>query len=159
MSAIEEVQIWINPERLCEAQEKGTEEVKGLDLVVSVSPYDLPKTINGKYVEKKHDFDITFKYIDDEPTLTVPGGGVDGITIDVGKYSRKILRISIPIDHGHHADAAVIQLRTFVLDKKTAILNKIDCTKTGPNNAGELNHRVARFLVDKELENLVPATT
>ena len=54
--------LWVNPDRLRNA----TRHVEGMDFVVSLSPYDTPKAIVGKYVPDSGEFAIAFEYIDDE---------------------------------------------------------------------------------------------
>lgn len=110
--------IWINSERLKHAQ--GTEVVGGVEITVGVSPYDIPKTITGKYEEDDGQFIITFTYIDREPVgHPRPLGEIKIIT---GAHSGKVLEIHIPIDSPSLEKTAIIGLKTKVIDaiQKTA---------------------------------------
>lgn len=137
--------IWINQDRLEEAQQQGM-EVEGIDLTVSLSPYDLPSAIIGEYLPDTKDFVISFEYMDDEPER-LADTNTEGIRAFVGKYSGKILRISISVDHPPLDATAVITLEPF--------LNALDEIDRDQPKA-RLNHRAAKYLIKQEFENLLP---
>jgi len=139
--------VWINPERLETAQLQGVKEVEGIDLTVSLSPYDLPSAIIGEYEQEAKDFVISLEYMDDEPRR-LAHTNAEGIHAYVGKYSGKILRISIPIDHPPLDRAAFISL-------EPTFLHAIDEIDRAQPRA-RLNHRAAKYLIQTEFKNLVP---
>lgn len=104
--------IWVNPERF---RKVGQElHINGMELVVQVSPYDIPTNIHGRHVKSSKSFEITFDYFDNE----TPGPPVvqDKIRFIPGKFSGKLLKIIIPVDSQPMDEIGVIQLRTEVLN-------------------------------------------
>ncbi len=135
--------IWINPDRLLKAHSKET--VEGIDLIVELSPYDAPKAIVGKYEKETGCFLITFEYIDKEAGTS--NSYDEGITVSRGKHSGKLLGISMQVNQLPLDKAAIIHLRTIVR-------KALDQMESEPGK-GHLNHRIAKQLLDEDLEKLV----
>ena len=134
--------IWINPSRLPKGETNTS--VDGIDLVVELSPYDIPKAITGRYDEPEGCFEIAFEYIDEEPQTF--SESPHGIRVAQGKHSGKLLGVSIPVDHPPLDETAIIQLRTNVLDA----LDGIEKART----RGRMNRTVAKGLLSEDLDKL-----
>lgn len=105
--------VWVNPGRLQRARK--TLCVDGVDLIVELSPYDTPRSIVGEYDQVKQRFVIRFQYIDDEPARTNIRAH-EGIEVREGRYSGKLLSVSIPVDVASLDAVAILRLRTRVLE-------------------------------------------
>lgn len=135
--------IWINPERV-DAAKTAKDEVEGIDFIIELSPYDAPQAITGCYDEDSGRFTIAFEYIDDEPGKAIKATG--GVGIFAGVHSGKILSIVLHIDKPPLDRAAVIQLRTNVLDALGQMPSKKD--------RGGWNREITKELLEEDFEKL-----
>ncbi len=137
--------VWINPSRL--RRGKKTTKVDGVELFVELSPFDTPKAIVGTYVPQQRCFTIGFQYIDQEPPKHPPSVH-EGITIYEGKFSGKLLSISIAIDEPPLDRVGIISLRT-------KFLNALKTRRESRNPPNQLNQEVAEDIIkEKEFEEL-----
>ena len=138
--------MWIDPERLLNTSQK--RKIDGIDLVVELSPYTKPEGVSGAYDQKKKTFVIAFDYFDNEPQGT--SSSFDGVMITEGKYTGKLLTISIPLDSLPHDNACVASLRTKALDALEKRASSI-----GFQGDRQLNQSVAKEVLEHDLETLV----
>jgi hypothetical protein len=140
--------VWLNSERLQNARSE--EELDGIDLIVNLSPYSTPRKIAGEYLPQKGVFQIKFNYFDQEHEK----GPVEhkGVLITEGKYTGKIMSISIPVDSPLLDNTCVIQLQTRALaaleDRGKGLGERLDV---------RLNQSVAKEVIEHDLHELVGA--
>jgi len=137
--------VWINPERLDKFST--TEKCDGIELVVRLSPYDVPRAVSGEYVQPDGLFVIEFQYLGEEPAMRMPGssdGG--GIHLWQGRHSGKLMKIAIPIDKPPLDSAAIIRLRT-------TITGAIDGLP-GDNDQSGMNRRATRRILEEDFAAL-----
>ncbi len=118
--------------------------MQGLDFIVELSPYDVPKAIVGKYSSDKGMFVISFEYIDEEPMKRVHSE--HGVEIFEGKHSGKFMRLVIDVDQPPLDQTAVIQL-------KTRVLKALDDPSL-QTPRGEMNRRVTKELLEEDFADL-----
>lgn len=138
--------MWIDPERLSKTSQK--RNIDGIDLVVEISPYTKPEEVSGAYDPTKKTFVIEFDYFDNEPEGK--SSSFDEVVITEGKYTGKLLTISIPLDSLPHENACVTSLRTKALEaleKRAASI--------GFHGDRQLNQSVAKEVLEHDLEALV----
>ncbi len=75
---------------------KETKSVRGLSIELSLSPYDLPREVEGRLDKATAIFHIFFRYLDQEEA--VPKRLNDTITMKIGKNSGKILGFEIQVE-------------------------------------------------------------
>lgn len=104
--------LWINPGRLKHIQ--ATLDVGGVPLVVGLSMTEIPQELSWQFDLRNRRLEINFRYIDREPaspTLTT----YQGIGIREGRYSRKVMGISIPVSSGPKDIEEFLALRSKAL--------------------------------------------
>jgi len=100
-----------------------SEEIRGVKVEVSMSPYDVPTGVRG-YTDAKF-FVIEFKYMtSDERVRSVPHG--DHVFVEVGVNSRRIYRIRI--------DTEKLKFDTVAVEVKEAIEKTINELGPRANN-------------------------
>lgn len=89
--------VWIRPE---DYQNVGKirRKVGEVEIELSLSPYDLPREVEGKLDKSTGVFHILFRYLDQEPAVARQID--DEITINVGKNSGKILGFEVQVRKG-----------------------------------------------------------
>ncbi|WP_156513048.1 hypothetical protein [Planctomyces sp. SH-PL62] len=118
-----------------------------MELIVEVSPYSMPKAAVGRYEKAKGSFLIEFRYIDNEPASRNPRS-INGVVIREGKYSRKILSISIPIDEPHLSKIGFISLQTKIAQAfRERVKDVVD--PDSPKGPDVLNQEVAEEILDE----------
>lgn len=133
-------QIWINRERVESAIH---ENVDGVELEVSLAPFNTPIEIVGQYLKSSGSFEIVFKYLSHEPPGRQESAGP--ISLVSGKHTGRLQRIVIPVDDPSLEHIGVIELRT-------KIANAMD---VGMNSQNRLNRQFARkALEDKTVDPL-----
>lgn len=144
--------VWVNPDRLTKG--RTTRDVDGIRLVVEVSPYSVPKAISGSYDCKNGQFVIDFKYIDDEAPRTRENK-VGDLLIKEGRFSRKILSISIPVDNPDLQSVGIIDLQTRISKAFRERIKDVN-DLSSPDVPDVLNQDVAEEILDSEtLKELV----
>lgn len=85
--------ILVNP---ADYEESRPGKIRGVDVKILVSPYDIPAAVFGEYDEALKKLVITFKYAtEDEPSEP---SGPPNLTFWTGKKSKRLLRIAIDVD-------------------------------------------------------------
>lgn len=131
--------VWVNTERL---QEKKM-QVEGVDIVVQLSRIDAPRALSGDYVKRDGKFVITFSYVQEEPSVLVKTED-NGIAFREGKYSGKILSISVPVKDNA---VAVISLTTKIKDALAERRKRFSGMRT---ISKELNQNIAEEIFEDE---------
>lgn len=120
-----------------------------MELYVEVSPYSTPRSVLGRYDKTKGEFIIEFKYIDNEKVSPKPLN-CGGIIIREGRYSRKIISLTIPIDMPNFKKIGVISLKTIIgnaLSQRVRGVTEPD----SPNSPDVLNQEVAEEILEENL--------
>ena len=143
--------VWVNSDRLKRGRAKRM--VDGFELIVEISPYSSPKAVVGRYDESAGRFIIQFKYIDNEKPSR-PQSWPGDVVIQEGKYSRKILSISIPIDATFMKKVGIITLRTKIgeafRERRQGVTDP-----DAPNSPDILNQEVAEEILDENTLELL----
>jgi hypothetical protein len=69
--------------------------IKGVEVELFVSPYDVPEAVRGRYDSDKRKFIIDFKYVGDEATTTAE---FEHVTYTVGESSARLYGLMIDVD-------------------------------------------------------------
>lgn len=69
--------------------------VRGADITVRMSPYDVPEAVRGYYDEELKRFVIEFRYIGDEPFRQKQKG--EHITLRMGRHSGRLYGIEVDV--------------------------------------------------------------
>ena len=70
--------------------------IRGVNITVRMSPYDVPEAVRGYYDKVQRRFVIEFRYIDDEPLQKKQKG--EHITLRIGRHSGRLYGIEVDID-------------------------------------------------------------
>jgi hypothetical protein len=111
---------WIELQDIPEVRRPIT-EAPGLNIELSVSPYDIPQAVRGYVDEAKGSFIIEFKYPGEEPTHGVELK--DAIRASIGNSSERIYKIEIdlrtlaPERIGLHLKQSVERLASSAIDQ------------------------------------------
>ena len=70
--------------------------VRGVNVTLVVSPYDVPEAFRGDFIADKKRFRIEFRYISDEPTSTEKVD--EHVCFEMGKKSGRLYAIEIDVD-------------------------------------------------------------
>jgi hypothetical protein len=73
------------------------EKVRGVDVEVFVSPYDLPEAVSGEYDATIKRFVIEFKYITSGEKQVV-GGDAENMRLLVGENSGRLYRVEVDVN-------------------------------------------------------------
>lgn len=73
-----------------------SENVRGVQINVLLSPHDVPTGVRGYYDENISRFVIEFRYLDEERSTKEPHD--DNITLRIGQSSRRLLGIEVNVD-------------------------------------------------------------
>src|SRR5437870_9940540 len=72
------------------------ENIRGVDITVVMSTYDVPEAVRGNYDESLKRFVIEFRYIGDEPYTCREQA--DNIALRIGKNSGRLYGIEVNVD-------------------------------------------------------------
>lgn len=70
--------------------------VRGVNVTLVVSPYDVPEAFRGDYSPDRKRFRIEFRYISDEPTNTEKVD--EHVCFEIGRKSGRLYAIEIDVD-------------------------------------------------------------
>ncbi len=129
--------IKINPS---EYDEPRTETIRGVDVEVFLSPYEIPREVSGYYDEGVKKFMIVFKYIGDgEATEAVKED--DFITAIVGRQSHRLYRLELDV-HGMAAD--LIELKVSGPKRAQAAIDHLSSSVARPRRG---NYQTAKQVI------------
>jgi hypothetical protein len=117
-------------------------EFRGLQIEVTVSPYDLPEAVRSFSDDGK--FIIEFKYLGAEETISRDLG--NSVRIEAGRNTQRVHRIELELDMWSAAEKGV---RISMVEKAMESLGKDSSHKSRTTN-----HEVVREVI---LDNLVTA--
>lgn len=75
---------------------KQLKTIRGVQIEVQVSPYDIPEAVRGEYSKELSKFVIEFKYIGEEPFDLK--GHQQHVALRIGKNSGRLYGIEIDVD-------------------------------------------------------------
>lgn len=70
-------------------------KIRGVDITLVMSPYDIPDAVRGEYNKDLHRFVIEFRYISDEPWERSKYN--DYIVLRIGRNSRRLYGIEVDV--------------------------------------------------------------
>lgn len=125
------------------------EKIRGVDVSVQISPYDIPLAFRGIYLEEQGAFRIEFKYEDGEPS-----GGREKVdqmvTVELGKVSRKLLAIEVAVDE-HGID--VVRFKVPALDQADQAVKRLMQQATTTPPSARLNYRAVDEVLRENRSN------
>jgi hypothetical protein len=127
--------IRVDPEKFTKLRH---EKIRGVDVEVFVSPYDVPLAVGGEYNEKIDKFVIEFKYLSPEEEK-IPLKDDPDFSLIVGEKSRRLYGIQIEVKK---LDAERVGLRVLVEQVDKAI-DRLQSLK--PERVG--NYKVAKEVI------------
>ena len=93
-------------------------KIRGVDIDLVISPYDIPEAVRGEYDKNLRRFVIEFRYMSDEPWEYDKYDS--GIALRIGRHSGRLYGIEVDV---HALDAQRINLRMTV---EKAVANAIN---------------------------------
>lgn len=139
----------LDPQRLSQTEDqerKGWERLvpdrEGVNVEISLSPYDIPEAARGRYDEEHHRFVIEFKYIEDEPWKRISEN--EAIHFRVGKNSGRLYGIEIDIDKASADPESRLNVLPTVVGNAMVRLQR-----EKPNQAREGNYRLANQVIEE----------
>jgi hypothetical protein len=123
------------------------QRIRGVDITVVMSPYDVPEAVRGQYDEDIHCFVIEFRYMGDEQWVAQKHD--DKITLRVGRHSGRLYGIEVNVDA---LKAHRINLR---LHLPRMVMNAIDSLKDQPLKAPRReNYQVAKDAISQKEQQI-----
>jgi len=122
-------------------------QIRGVNIEVFLSPFDLPEAVRGSYDRDAKKFLIEFRYIGgNEPLAT---DMLESDTISIGKHSKRIYKIEL--GQVGLTEGEKIGLR-LILPKVNAVLESLEHNRDSARRAG--NYRVAKKILQQRAEKL-----
>jgi len=133
-------------------------DIKGVDVMVFLSPYEVPDAVRGALDQRADRFAIDFRYLGspdkpNEPLETEAGPGHRDITLKVGRNSQRLYRIEIDVKK---LKADRVRL-TMILEQVKEALHDLAARRTKPGNCEhyDLAEKVISEKKDELLKDLV----
>jgi len=139
---------WVKLEPAQFENVKTQKRIRGIDVDVYISPYDIPEAVRGYFDEDLDRFVIEFRYIEDERTEQHPQS--EKVTLRLGKYSQRIYAIEIDVKA---LKAKAVSLNLNLLeDEVEGALNAF--ASESPSRMRETNYALTRDVIDQEKEEI-----
>lgn len=136
--------VWIGSDRWGDLSRR--ENVDGLEMVITLSPYLAPQSIWSDQTD--HHLNFGFSYIDREPEGIQTSFG--NVTLTEGRYSGKLLSLSIPWNGTRDDPERSRELKSHILEafaqRETRLDDKID---------RQLNQQVIGQVIEENWDRLV----
>lgn len=136
--------VWIGSDRWGDLSR--LENVDGVDMVITLSPYLAPQSIWSDQTD--HHLNFGFSYIDREPEGIQTSFG--NVTLTEGRYSGKLLSLSIPWNGTRDDPERSRELKSHILEafaqRETRLDDKID---------RQLNQQVIGQVIEENWDRLV----
>jgi len=87
--------ITLDPDRLSSSEH--TKDSSGVEVIVGLSPFDIPEKVRGQYDDKRERFVVEFAYLD-ESERKVQRVLDDHVTVSVGENSHRLYKVLIDTD-------------------------------------------------------------
>ena len=95
-------------------------KIRGVDITLVMSPYDIPEAVRGDYNRESQKFVIEFRYMSDEPWERYRYN--KDIVLRIGRNSRRLYGIEVDI---HALAAQMINLRMNVAKAVTDAIDRL----------------------------------
>ena len=121
----------------------------GVEIIVGLSPYDLPEAVRGGYNEELGMFVIEFRYLGNGESR-IPQGQDENVTFLVGEHSKRLYEIRVDVD-GLRAKA--VGLRVLIVDELNGAIDNLERGST--DRSRTRNYEVAKDVIAKNSEKLL----
>jgi hypothetical protein len=138
------------PLNLEELNEPQIATIRGVELSVLVSPYDVPAAVRGYYDRQLNRFVIEFRYIQEEPITEDWRDST--MAVFVGKNSGRLYRIQLDV---HKLKAQQVTLQ-FLIQQMDRALEQLARNPQHRIRAG--NYQLAKRVISERGEQLVGAS-
>jgi len=129
-----------------------TRKVRGVQINVLLSPYDVPQAVRGNYDQSLQRFVIEFLYLGDEPWRRDLKDAV--ITLRIGKNSERLLGIEVNV---HCIQAEAVELRMHVAQAVTKAIEHLASQHAGSRHSG--SYEVAKDAISETKDKLFKELT
>jgi len=126
------------------------ERIRGVQINVLLSPYDVPLAVRGYFDKSLDRFVIEFKYLGDEPEAKRKLKQDENITLRVGQNSRRLLGIEVNV-HRMEVRAVGLQMRVARVIKE-ALEDFVAREGTKPRSS---SYRVAKAVIAERERELL----
>ena len=130
---------WINIDPKTIKEEK-LRNIRGVQLNVQLSPYDIPEAVRGYYNKKRKIFVIEFRYLSDEPTKNKKLDKKDNLSLKIGRNSHRLYGIEIDVD------AMEVQ----AVKLKMMVERAMDDFTASADELREGNYRLTRDIIQQQ---------
>jgi hypothetical protein len=117
--------------------------IRGVDITLVTSPYDIPEAVRGDYNKELRRFVIEFRYMSDEPLERYKCG--KDIILRIGRNSGRLYSIEIDI---HDLSTQEINLRMNVAKAATNAINRLAHEAEKPQR--QANYEVAKDAIEEK---------
>jgi len=121
---------------------------------VELSPYHAPQGVSGEYSPADGTFTIGFDYIDDEPP-SEQKTKLNDVTISEGRFTGKILAITLPIDKPPLDKTCIIQVQTIGERVLDALRQRDRLVHERGKIDQELNQEAAKQILNENMNELL----
>ena len=131
------------------------ESVRGVGIVLGISPFEIPEAVRGYYDEGRHRFVIEFQYLDDDPDDDFEEAIHESrpsaqVSLGTGAESGRLREVLVDID-SLKADA--VQLRILVAEKVSEELRHL----ADENSSKRRHYELAGTVLHEKADELIPA--
>lgn len=120
------------------------QKIRGVDITVVMSPYDIPEAVRGDYDKSLDRFVIEFRYIGEEPWSREEHDG--NIALRIGKNSGRLYGIEVDVDT---LKAQAVTLRVQAIQSR--IQKAIDTLGRRPRRfSRQKNYQVAKDIITQK---------
>jgi hypothetical protein len=130
------------------------QDIRGVNITVRMSPYDVPEAVRGYYDQALQRFVIEFRYIGDEPLKQEQQG--EYITLRIGRHSGRLYGIEVDADAMKARAVSVnFENRLRVPQVSAAILKAIDTLSHHPQKRSRHeNYEVAKDAITQKQDQI-----
>lgn len=129
---------------------KAGSTLRGIDIVVFVSPYDLPQGVRGYYSNDKKRFVIEFDYIGQEDTTSAKDG--ENVSFVLGRVSRRLYSVIVDVNK-LELDAVTLKLHV------TNAIDKLGSRPEAGKALGRESYKLAKEVVARKGTQIFEAAT
>lgn len=146
MSAMKEVFAWnrVNPQEIAKKRKK---MIRGVEVQLLVSPYDIPEAVRGFYNNELQRFVIEFRYIGDEGKEERHDYPHDNVSLVISKRSGRLLKVFLDLD-AMNAEAVRLNVRAAIEE----------LVKERKRDSREENYEIAQQILAGQLDSLTNST-
>lgn len=127
------------------------ENIRGVDVEVFLSPYDVPEAVRGLYDDTIERFVIEFRYLAEEEPLAADAHDAH-VALKIGRNSRRLYRIEMDVNR-LKADCVALRLHVpQLVEEVDEALEKLARTSERVSRRG--NYQLAKDVIAKTKEEL-----